>query len=124
MTSLDSWFVPSGFLSRIAGGGALVHRDLLVAGKDVRRAFPRTHKVEIAEFLYQLNRLIDHALKLIVVAHLDIAGERKVLAQRITGKSIVGQDAPQIRMIRKNDAIHVERLALEPVGGRINGNDR
>src|SRR3546814_17695034 len=31
---------------------------------------------------------------------------------------VIGQDAAQVRMIVKDDAEHVERLALEPVGAR------
>ena len=75
------------------------HRGLLVAGQDVRRAFPWAHEIEVAEFLDQLHRLIDDALQLVVVAHLDIAGQREILAQRIAGEAVVGEDAAQVGMI-------------------------
>src|SRR6188768_2138 len=60
--------------------------------------------------------LVHHALLLGVVAHLDVADQREILAERMTDESIVGEDAAQIRMAREQDAEQVERLALEPVG--------
>ena len=73
---------------------------LLIARQDVIRAFPRREEIEIPEFLRQAHRLVDDALFLIVPAHLDEAGEREVLAQRMTFEAVVGQDAPQIGVAR------------------------
>jgi hypothetical protein len=53
---------------------------------------------------HQLDRLVDHPLLLVVVAHLDKAGEREVLAQRMAFETVVGQDAAQVRDGRKQDA--------------------
>src|SRR5438034_8995157 len=62
---------------------------LLVAGqRQVARALPRRQKVEIAEFLGESHLVIDHALLLIVVAHLDDAGQREILAQRVPFEAI------------------------------------
>jgi hypothetical protein len=36
-----------------------------------------------------------HTLLFVVVAHFDVAGQREVLAQRMTVKTIIGQDAAQ-----------------------------
>jgi hypothetical protein len=77
-------------------------------------------EVEVAEFLRELHRLVDHALLLVVVAHLDEAGQREVLAQRMPLEAVVGEDAAQVRMAGEQDAVHVVGLALEPVGaGKI-----
>ena len=88
---------------------------LLVARQHVLRAFPRRQEVEIAEFLRQLHRLVDHPLLLVVVAHLDEAGQREVLAQRMALEAVVGEDAAQVRVAGEQDAVEVVGLALEPV---------
>ncbi len=67
---------------------------LLIPRQHVVGPLPRAHEVEGAELLGQLHRLVDHALLRIVVAHLDIAGEREVLAQRVALEAVVGEDAP------------------------------
>ena len=71
---------------------------LLVAGDGGIHALPGAQEIEAAVFLHQLHRLIDHALQLVVVAELDKAGEREVLAQRVTLEAVVGEDAPQVRV--------------------------
>ena len=48
------------------------------------------------ELLRQLERLRHHALLRRVVPALDEAGQRKVLAQRVTLEAVVGQDAAQV----------------------------
>ena len=73
-------------------------------------------EVEAPIFLHQLNRLVDHALQLVVVAELDEAGQRKVLAQRMTLKAVIGEDAAKIGVAGEQDAVEIEGLALEPVG--------
>ncbi len=55
-------------------------------------------EIEAAIFLHQLHRLVDHALQLIVVAKLDEAGEREVLAQRMALEAVIGEQPPQIGM--------------------------
>src|SRR5690606_21529629 len=60
------------------------------------------------------NRLVDHALLLGVVTHLDISDQREILAERVADETVVGEDATQVRMALEHDAVEVERLALEP----------
>ena len=97
---------------------------LLIARQHVVGAFPRRQEIEIAEFLHQLHRLVDDALLLVVVAHLDKAGEREILAQRMTVETVVGQDAAHVRMAGEQHAVQVEGFALEPVGAGKNADDR
>ena len=85
----------------------------------VQHAFPGAEEIEAAEFLGQLHRLVDHALLLLVVAHLDIAGQREILAHRMPLEAVIGQDAAQIGIVGEVDAEHVPGLALEPGGGRV-----
>src|ERR1041384_4402540 len=56
---------------------------LLVARQHLLRAFPRAQEVEAAELLGELHGLVDDALLQVVPAHLDEAGQREVLAQRM-----------------------------------------
>src|SRR5690606_8658965 len=44
------------------------------------------------------DRLVDHALLLGVVAHLHVAADREVLAERMPDETVVGEDATQIGM--------------------------
>src|SRR6185369_10924014 len=55
-------------------------------------------------------RLVDHALLVFVVAHLDLADEREVLAERMPDEAVVGQDAAQVRMTFEDDTEKVEGL--------------
>jgi hypothetical protein len=91
---------------------------LFIARQHVVGAFPRAQEIERAEFLHQLDRFVDHFLLLVVVAHFNKAGDGEVLAQRMTVKAIIGQDAAQVRVAGEQDAVQVEGFALEPVGGR------
>ncbi len=86
-------------------------------GRIVAHAFPRRQEIEAAELLLQAHRLVDDALLLLVVAQLDIAGERKVLAQRMALEAVIGEDAPEIGMVGEIDAVEIPGLALEPAGG-------
>jgi hypothetical protein len=61
------------------------------------------------------HRLIDHPLLLRVIAHFDIAGNREILAERMSDETVVGQNPTQVFVPRENDAEQVESLALEPV---------
>src|SRR5262249_31776091 len=62
---------------------------LLVPRQRIARTLPRRQEIEVAEFLRQPDRLVDDALLLVVVAHLDETGEGKILAQRMTLEPVV-----------------------------------
>src|SRR3990170_962845 len=83
---------------------------LFVTRQHVFRAFPRRQEIEIAEFLLELDRLVDHALDLVVVTHLDEAGEREILPQRMAVETVVGEQAAQIRMAREEHTVEVVGL--------------
>src|SRR5687767_5142428 len=73
--------------SMVIASLAIRARLLLVAeAGDIGSTFPGGEEVEIAEFLHQLHRFVDDPLLFVVVTHFDITGQRKVLAQRITGE--------------------------------------
>src|SRR5262245_18751206 len=91
---------------------------LLIARKHIVHSFPGALEVEGTELLRELDGFIDDALRLVVIAHLDVAREREVLAQWVTLKAVVGEDATQIRVAGKQDAVHVVGLPLVPIGGR------
>src|SRR5262249_17343659 len=90
---------------------------LFVAWKYIVHSLPGALEVEGPELLRELDGLVDDALFLVVVAHLDVAREREVLAQWVTLEAVVGENATQIRMPRKQDAVHVVGLPLVPIGG-------
>ena len=81
-------------------------------------------KIEVAEFLRQPHRRIDHALELVVVAHLDKAGQREILAQRMAVEAVIGQQPPHVRMAGEHDAVEIVGFALEPVGAGKHLDDR
>ena len=97
---------------------------LFVAGQHIVSAFPGGEIVEGAEFLSETHRLIDDALALFVVTHLDKSAGRKILAQRMAGKAVVGENATQVRMPREENTEQVVGLALEPVGTGEDAGDR
>jgi hypothetical protein len=82
-----------------------VRLGFLIARQNVIRSFPRREEVEVAELLTQLHRFVGDALQLIVVTNFNETGEREVLAQRMTFKTVVGQDAAQVRMAGEQDAV-------------------
>src|SRR5581483_4230230 len=101
---------------RTSAGLALL-RGLLVTGQHaLDAALPRAEEVEAAEFLLQLDRFVDHALLYVVPAHLDEAGQREILAQRMPFEAVVGEDAAQVGMVGEPYAVEIVGLALEPVG--------
>ena len=81
-----------------------------------REDLPWRAQVELAVLLRELERLADDSTHLIVVAHLDEAGEWEILAERMAGEAVVGEDATQVRVVGEEHAVHVPDLALEPVG--------
>ena len=52
----------------------------LIAWQRIIRPLPRREEIEFAEFLIEADGFVDHPLLLVVVAHLDKAGEREILA--------------------------------------------
>ena len=84
-------------------------------------ALPRGDEIEIAEILRQADRDVDYALLFLVVADLDEAREREILAQRMTVEPVIGQDPAQIRLTAEQDAEQVPGLALPPGGARSRG---
>ena len=51
---------------------------------------------------------------LLGIAQLDISGKREILALRVAGKAIIGEDAAQVLVALEQHAIHVEHFTLEP----------
>ena len=49
--------------------------------------------------------------------------ERVVLAQRVPLELVVHEEAPQVGVVREADPVHVEAVALEPVGPAADGRD-
>src|SRR3546814_12861216 len=70
------------------------------------------------------HRLVHHALLLGVVANLDVADEREILAERMAYEAVVGQDPAQVRVALEDDAEQVEGLAFEQVRARPQVGDR
>src|SRR5262249_50846959 len=112
-----SWRLPSRPSLLLLG---LVSLGFLVPRQDLVHPFPGREEVEGAEILLQFHRLIDDALLLLVVAHLDIAGERKILPQRMSLETLIGEETTQIGMTLEIDAVEVPGLALVPAGGAVN----
>src|SRR6266403_3708869 len=88
---------------------------LLIARQRIVRAFPWREEIKIAEFLIETDGFVKHPLLLIVVAHLDEAGKREILAQRVTLKAVVGQQPPHVRMTDEDYPVKIVGLAFEPV---------
>ena len=99
-------------------------RLLIARQHRIVRAFPWREKIEFAEFLIEADGLVQHPLLLVVVAHLDEAGEREILAQRMAVEAVIGQQPPHVRMAGEDHAIEIVGLALEPVGARKHLDDR
>ena len=64
---------------------------------------------------FDTDRLIHHALFLGIVLNLDVTGQREVLAERVTDKTVVGKNTTKIGMTFEHDAVKIEGLALVPV---------
>ncbi len=96
---------------------ARLGEHLFIAGQGGHR-LPGRQEVEAAEILGQHHRFVDDLLAVLVVADLDIAGQREILAQRMTLEAVIGQDAAQVRLAVEDDAEQVPRLALPPRRGR------
>ena len=55
-------------------------------------------------------RLMHHALAFGVVTHFHAPDKRKILAQGMPDKTVIGQDAAQVFVSGKNDAEQIKRL--------------
>jgi hypothetical protein len=69
-------------------------------------------------------RLINHTRLIRVVTHFDMTGNRKILAERMADKAVVGQYAAQVVMPNECDTKQIECLALKPVGTRPHAGNR
>src|SRR6185312_6853328 len=67
---------------RRRGRRAALGMHLLVA-RQRRDALPGREEIEAAPVLRQLHRRVDHRFLFLVVADLDIAGQREILAHRM-----------------------------------------
>ncbi len=77
-----------------------------------------------AEFLRQAHLVVNHAFLLVVVAHLDKAGEREILAQRMTLEAVIGEDAAHVGMAGEQHAVKIVGLALKPIGAAEHADQR
>src|SRR3546814_17693244 len=75
------------------------------------------------EVLRELDRLVHHALRFFGIAHLNITGERKVLALRMTLEPIVRQDTAQVAVAGADYAIHVIDFAFPTASHRPDVSD-
>lgn len=74
---------------------------------------------EVPECLGHLERLDDNPLLLLVVADLGVAGHGEVLAQWVAVETVVGHDAPQVRVANEEDTKEIVDLAFVPVGAVV-----
>src|SRR5688572_6866164 len=65
---------------------------------------------------HDADGLVDDAALGRVVAHLDVADQREVLAEWMADEAVIRQEPPQIRMTAEQYAVEIECLALEPIG--------
>src|ERR1700722_1827368 len=61
-----------------------------------RDRFPWRHEIKTPEILSQADGFVYHRLPFFIVTHLDIAGQREILAHRMTFEPVIGQDPPQV----------------------------
>src|SRR5690606_1478291 len=69
------------------------------------------------------HRLVYDAPLFRVVAHLDVADHREILAERMSDEAVIGQDAAKVGMTAEQDAEQVERLAFVPIRRAPNAGD-
>src|SRR3546814_7015440 len=89
--------------------GALLLR-LFVARQRAGQSLPRAEKIEAAIFLREPDRLIDDSALFVVVAHLDVTRHREILAHRMAFEAVIGENPPQVRMVRKRSEEHTSEL--------------
>jgi hypothetical protein len=106
-------------------GWFLVDVDILCACvlaslPELGELLPWAGEVELPELLGELHGLHHHALHLVVIADLHVAGEGEVAALRVALKAVVGEDAAEVGFVGEEDAVHVPNLTLVPVGRTVN----
>ena len=69
------------------------------------RSLPWRQEIKVAKLLGKPYRLVDYALLLVVVAQLHETGERKVLAQRMTFETVVGEQSAHVGMTCKPHSV-------------------
>lgn len=69
---------------------------------------------EVPESLCQLKGLNDDALLLFIVAQLSVAGQREILAERVSIETVVRHNTTQIRVAAEEDTKQVVDLTLVP----------
>src|SRR5690606_14747014 len=62
------------------------------------------------------NGLINHPPLLRIVTYFHIAAQREILAEGVTDKAVIRQNAAQIRMPVEQHAIQIESFPFKPVG--------
>ena len=62
------------------------------------------------------HRFVNDARALGVVAHFDMTRDGEVFAERMTNETVIGEDAAQILVTFKHDAVQIEGFALVLVG--------
>jgi hypothetical protein len=67
-----------------------------IAGDLRLHAFPRAQEVEIAEFLDQRYRLVYDTAQRVVIADLDMTGQREILAKRMPFEAVIRQQTAQV----------------------------
>ena len=70
------------------------------------------------------DRLVHDPALFRVIAHFHVALQRKILAERVSLETVVGQDASQVGMSVEHDAEQVKGLPFEPVGAGPDGGYR
>src|SRR3546814_16504863 len=78
---------------------------------------------DLTEVLRELDRLVHYALRFFGIAHLNITGERKVLALRMTLEPIDRQDTAQVAVAGEDYAIHVIDFSFQPDSQRPDVSD-
>src|SRR5215471_8614172 len=56
------------------------------------------------------DRLVDDAPLHRVIAHLDVADQREVLAERMADEAIVREDPAQVRVALEQNSVQIERF--------------
>lgn len=71
--------------------------------------------MDAPEGLRELQRLVHHALLLLVVPHLRISRQREILSEWMSIEPIIREDPPQVRMILEENPIQIKRLSFVPI---------
>lgn len=71
--------------------------------------------LEVSERLRQFEWLNDNSLLLLVVSNLSVSGKREVLSERVSIKSVIGHNSPQVRVASEEDSKEVVNFTLIPV---------